>query len=184
MTDKNSEKPSGSAFHADDGFIKIKLGERVYQGNYLDDLKISEADINTMLETQPSRYVFWAKMAAIAKVLVEKWKYELEKYEAQTYTFIRSQKESRGERVTEKQLQSAIVLDPRFRQLRERLLKARLQYDHLAAIKEAFAQRKDMLMSLGANLREEMDTTLALREKELSERRLRNLAKRKQPRKG
>ena len=145
-----------------EGEITITFGDEVYRGNYVKDLQISEFDINSCLVTQPALYVFWSKMAAIARTIYDKAKFDLEKYEAQLYSYLKSEKENRGEKVTEKQLESLVRLDPRRQELFNTMLRARLQYDHLNAIREAFSIRTNMLMSLSANLREEQQTSLSV----------------------
>lgn len=156
----------------DSGNISIKLGTDTYQGNYLKDLEIIEARLNEMLMTQPSRYVFWARMYAVQRVIHERRKFELEKYSAQLYTFIRNEREQKGEKVTEKIVEMAMLRDTKYEQMKNQLMRERLRLDHLTSIRDAFSQRKDMLMSLSANLREEFDTTLALKEKEFADQRL------------
>lgn len=148
-----------------EGDMEIRFGEQVYRGNYLDDLKVDESHINDILEKQPSRYVFWSKMAAMTRVLLDKAKQDLEKYEAQMYTFIRSDMANRGERPTEATISAKIRLDPRRQEKLAELLRAKLQYDHMATIKEAFSMRTHMLMSISANLREEWESSLSMRSK-------------------
>ncbi len=155
-----------------EGNIELRIGNQVYRGNYMDDLKVSESDINEVLKTQPERFVFWAQMEFLARMIVEKWKMELEKTEAQVYLQFREEAASHGEKVTEKTLEAKLRLSPTIDAVRQRYLQARLQYERLKAVTEAFRQRKDMIMSLAANLREEMDTSLTLKEKQLVDKRL------------
>jgi len=54
---------------------------------------------------------------------------------------------------------SAIRRDPKRQELQDSPLRIKLKFEHLTAIKEAFHQRVSMLMSLGANLREEYQAT-------------------------
>lgn len=161
---------------SDEGDITIRLGSETYRGNYLKDLALSDQKINELLMTQPERYVFWARMKALQRVIHEKRKFELSKYESQLYTFIRSEKERDGAKVTEKQVEMAMRRDTKLETMQNTVLRERLKLDHLEAIREAFSQRKDMLMSLGANLREEWDTTLAIREKKFEQQRLEKVA--------
>jgi len=146
----------------ENGEIVINFGDDVYRGNYVKDLEINEDNINSCLVSQPSLYVFWSKAASVARTIYDKAKFDLEKYEAQLYTYLKSEKENRGEKVTEKQLESLVKLDPRRQELFNTMLRARLQYDHLNAVREAFSIRTNMLMSLSANLREEWQTSLSV----------------------
>ena len=160
----------------EEGVITVSFGRDVYQGNYLEDLAIDENKINEMLKTQPSRYVFWSKMVAMAKAIYEQKKLELERYTSQLYTFFRREAEAAGRRETEATLQAKIRLDQKTQQLENELVRVKLKLDHLAAIKEAFSQRTQMLMSLAANLREEfssLELSVYEKTKELENRRSR-----------
>lgn len=152
----------------DSGEITITFGDDVYRGNYLEDLKIEGKEMNELLSKQPSLYVFWSKMAAMSRVIYDKAKIDLEKYEAQLYTYIKSDRETRGEKTTEKQLENLVKLDPRRNELYNILLRARLQYDLLNSVREAFSIRSSMLMSLAANLREEFLTSMSMYNKDVS----------------
>jgi hypothetical protein len=146
-----------------DGRIEIRFGTEVYRGNYVEDLGVDEGHINDALIAQPARFVFWAKLSAIARVIHEQAKLELEKYDAQLYTFKRNEKESAGEKVTERQLETMIIQDVHHQERVTAVLRAKLQYDHLDSVKEAFLQRSQMLMSVSANLRQEWETSLSLK---------------------
>lgn len=149
-----------------EGAIEIRFGSEVYRGNYINDLAVEEGQINSVLISQPPRYVFWAKLASLSRMLFEQAKLELERYDAQLYTFIRHQKEVAEEKVTEGILSSAISLDQGHQDRNMAVLRAKLQFDHLDAIKEAFSQRSQLLMSVSANLREEWETSLELRQRD------------------
>ena len=114
-----------------EGKITIKLGNDAYRGNYLDDLTINETRINEMLAEQPARYVFWARMYSLQKIIVEKRKQDLEKYTGQLYTFIRHEKEEGGGKTTERQVETAMLRDSKLEELKTGLLRDRLKLDHL-----------------------------------------------------
>ena len=50
------------------GTITVRLSAtEVFRGNYESDLAIDETRINEALKTQPARYIFWARAAALQK---------------------------------------------------------------------------------------------------------------------
>jgi hypothetical protein len=102
----------------------------------------------------------------------------MDTYEAQTYTAIRAMKESRAEKTTEEGLKSAVKVDPRRKEIFNKIIAAKLQYDHLEAIKDAFKQRKDMLVMLCANIREELSVAggISIQEKQFADERLKRAA--------
>jgi hypothetical protein len=151
-----------------EGVIEIRFGTETYRGNYLEDLAVAENSINPELMSQPARYVFWSKLSSLARILFDQAKMELDKYEAQAYTFKRQELTRDGGKVTEKQLESMTILDPRWQEKQQIVMRARLQYDHLIAIKEAFSMRSSMLVSLAANLRGEMESSLSIKDRSLN----------------
>lgn len=155
-----------------DGKIKILLGTEAYTGNYQEELKIDDRKINEELREQPARFVFWARMAALQRFLYEKKKDELARHTAHVANLYRSDMSKKGERVTEAMLETATRLDVRWCELNEAVHRARLKFDLLMSVRDAFLQRKDLLMSLSANMREEMDTDLHVLKKAEMEQRI------------
>ena len=151
----------------EDGSLTIMFGDQTYRGNYLEDLKVDESNFDEMLITQPSRYVFWSKMTAMARAMVERKKLELDRYNGQLFTFKRREGLNQGTKPTEASLKAEITQDERMKTLQDELIRVRLKYDHLTSIKEAFSQRVQMLMSYGANRRAEItNLELSVKEKE------------------
>lgn len=145
-----------------DGEIVIKLPSGVLKGNYFQDLKINPSALNSELQNQPARYAFWAMIVNLQRAFVERLKTELSEYEAQLYLYLRSQK-SGSEKMTEKVIEATIMLDTKRRKMADELLRQRLKLEHLVSILTAFQQRKDMLMTLSANLRRELEAESDLR---------------------
>lgn len=155
-----------------EGDIVILLGEETYRGNYIDDLRIDEARINDALKEQPIRFAFWGQMYALQKAISEKLKNQLERYEGHLEISIRAQKAQQGEKVTESVVRSLINVDPERERLQNSIIRASAKLSKLQGIRDSFAQRKDMLMSLSANLRGEMEMTgMSLNEREFVRRR-------------
>jgi len=147
-----------------EGDIIIQFGTETFRGNYLDALKIDDRNLNEALMTQPSSYVWWSLVTFKARMLWEQAKLELERHDSQMYTFVRSDKESRGEKVTEKAIETQVTLDPGHQERHTAVLRTRLQYDHLDSVRTAFEMRSQMLMSLSANMRVEWEANPSVRE--------------------
>ena len=158
--------------------IQIKLGSQVYRGDYMKDLEIQEGKMNELLKEQPSKYAFWSKMYALARMIYERKKHELAKFEAALYGSIRQEAELAGEKITEKTIDAKVQTDEERDKIVKDMINARMKMDTLSAIQQAFHLRTNMLMSLAANLREEWDSVLAIKEKELHEKRLKGKVKR------
>ena len=157
-----------------DGDMTIRFGSgQVYRGNYMDDLVTDERKMNEHLSKQPQLFVFWARMAAYQKMICDRKKLEVEKYESDMDASIRIEKEHREEKVTDKIVAATIKRDPARMDLLKDLYQSQAKLRILEGIKEGFSQRKDTLISLAYNLREEMSVSggLAVREKEFLEAR-------------
>ena len=75
---------------------------------------------------------------------------------------VRYQMEEEGERVTEARVTAKIYTHPQYKEelqklytLQKEVLELQLQTDTFYAARDAFIQRKDMIISLGANVRQE-----------------------------
>jgi hypothetical protein len=145
------------------GDIIIRTAGGTYQGNYMDDLAVDDTKINEVLKTQPSQFIFWATMAYTQKGVVKKMKLELEKYEGQLDASVRRTLVAAGEKATEATIQARIKRDERRVALSLELINEEEKMELLLSVKDAFSQRKDMIMSLGANLRAEMEMSGGLR---------------------
>jgi hypothetical protein len=163
------------------GEITVHFAGSTYEGNFIKDLRIRDTHINDMLTDQPARFAFWANLSALQQYVYEKKKMELEVFEAKLWGLVRARIEREpGGRVTDRTVELEVKRHPQRIEKYEDLLKAKYQSDRLNAIKFAFIQRKDMLMSLGANLREEMgETSIRIKEKRFAEDRLVKTAEQK-----
>lgn len=140
------------------------------QSDLADDLKFTPEDINAAYMNQPAKFAYWAIIAAQSKSALDKKKLEVERQEdflkktlvGELDRVVRQNLETEGERVTEAKVSSNIFVHARYLeeqsklyQLQEEMLELQQQYGLLYAAKEAMIHRKDMLVSLGAQLRQE-----------------------------
>jgi hypothetical protein len=141
----------------------LKLGE---------DLAINEEDLDQLLCDQPSRYVRYATIAGMARSKVERLEYKLEELEANLDLAIREKKEKQkvtkeegGEKLTEGKIKSIIITNSTRLALVNELMEAKEQYEISNAAKDASGQKKDCLISIGANRRAQYDSELSLKSK-------------------
>lgn len=148
--------------------VKTKTSENTL--NLAEDLKIDPMNINENFCSQPALYAYWATVCAQARALVDKKKAELDRADdylrktlvGELDAEVRQQMEMDGEKVTEGKVTNAIYKHPRYIEqqekiyaLKDELLALQQQWTVLDIAKESMNQRKDMLISLGANLRQE-----------------------------
>ena len=131
---------------------------------------VDAANLNEELARQPALFSRWAVLAVEARAERDKLEEALKVVDAQLDAEFRQEAVETGEKVTEKKLFSKILLDSRHTQAMENCLEARSTADIIqVGAREAFSQRKDCLISLAANLREEFDAELYIKEKKAQE---------------
>ena len=133
-------------------YISIHLAEDRFEGDISKELNISIENINSELAEQPAQFARWGTMEVIAKDI-------LESYQGQKSEKLRTE----NEKISETKIESLLLNDPEYMKLKK-------QHNTLRIVKEAFRQRKDMLISLAANLREEFDIDLSVKKKVADEK--------------
>lgn len=135
-----------------------------------EDLKINSTDINQDFCEQPAKFAWWATVAVQAQALVDRKKMEVDRQDeyirktliGELDADVRMELEMNGEKATETKVTNRIYVHDRYKEevkklydLKDELLDLQVQSATLNAAKEAMIQRKDALISLGAQLRTE-----------------------------
>ena len=143
----------------------------VNQENMAEELSINVGNLSESFTDQTAKYAYWSSLTIQAKNKVERKKLELEvKEDFVKKTLIgildnriRTRFKDEGVKATETLVVNTIYTEPDYRQakeeifkLKEELLDLQEEYSVLEGIREAFNQRKDMLISLGAHVSAEM----------------------------
>lgn len=136
-----------------------------------DDLAIDPGDINQSFIDQPGKFAWWAVMAAKARAKADRLKVAAEKQDdfirktlvGTLDSKVRQELELDGEKITESKVTSGIYKHAdyiaavdEYNKLREQWVQANEDASVLEAARDAMYQRKDMLISLGANMRMDM----------------------------
>jgi len=176
--------------------IVIKIGDKKYECPYEDELKCSEEKINDNLKDQPGLFAFYAVQQEMAEYEYRENKLALEILEAQLDGNIRKAdaKEISGEllridkltekkeitdakkafekreKLTEKKIASLILLDEDYQTARLAVDEARKTVGILKAIVASFIHRKDMLVTLAANMRIQMDPEIYIKKEEYKDK--------------
>lgn len=142
--------------------------------NLGEDLAIDYSDINQSFIDQPAKFAWWATVCAQARAIYEHSKEQVERYEdfikqqliGELDAKMRTKIELDGGKVTESKVEKAIYASDEYKaaieqlnDMRDSMLKAQENYSILYAARQAMDQRKDMLISLGAQLRQEVNNT-------------------------
>jgi len=119
------------------------------------DTKLTEATLDAAMMEQSGLRAFYGSQAAQAEAQHARLKVRFEVLEAKLYDEHRKSLAAGTEKVTEKMVENAVKLDPRWLKGKNTVIEA----DTIAAINKSLvislADRKDMMVQLGADRREE-----------------------------
>lgn len=139
--------------------------------DFVKELEIDENNLNQELTEQPSRYSWWGVLALRARARRDKLEEKTKVVDAQIDADLRKEARENRSKITEKEIASKVLLDTKHTEAMTDYLKAKKEADILqVGAREAFAQRKDCLISLAANLRQELDSELRITKRQVDER--------------
>lgn len=131
----------------------------------IDIVKIVSIDKNNLSEVciqHPKLYAFWNSMHKIAEDQVRRKEFELEKLEVVLDKSIRDDW-AEAKAPTETFLKKAILRDDDYQNLKSELLDKKEEAGMIKAFVSALEQRKDMLWTLTATERKEMEAGLSIK---------------------
>ena len=136
----------------------ISINGIEYDNNLEEDLRVDRTDLDSAFATQHELFAKYATMHELAKDNLERTKRMLDILYAQIDREKRvaaKQEQAMNSKFkyTEKMCENEVITDPRYQEMHIKLLDAKKLVGVLGVGKEAFAQRKEMLISLGANQR-------------------------------
>lgn len=150
------------------------------------ELLIDIDNITQSYIDQPSKYAWWATLASRARAKVDDLKLRVEIQEdflkktlkGELDAKFRKQLELEGEKITEGKVENRIYSSEEYNaekeklfEIRAHLLKATEDAVALEIARDSFNQRKDMLISLGAQLRSDFENNsdLSINKKQVSD---------------
>lgn len=136
--------------------VKLRNG-KIKTFDVKEELKIDEENLSKHFIEQPGKYAWWAVLAEIAKSYEERLEAELERIEAEADKRVRKQLELDGIKITENLVKQNIKLDKEYREALEKYQRVKKNANILGKISKAFEHRKEMLINLGAHVREKIN---------------------------
>ena len=118
----------------------------------IDPLAISEEFCET-----PATLAYWNAQYAEAVGPHLRAKANVERVYAETYRKVREEYADRGLKATETMVNTSVETDSDYALAREQLISAEVEKIKLRGRVEAITTKRDMLISLGAHIRAEMD---------------------------
>ena len=124
-----------------------------------DRLRINEDDLNREMADQPGLYAYAAVGDVYWDSQADDVRLARKTYEAALDKAIRSDTAVKGGKITEAAIAKEIANNKRHQELEAEELEHRATSKIFRAIAQALRDRKDMLISIGANRRAELDAT-------------------------
>ena len=135
-----------------------------------DDLGIDRANINNELAGQPAQFAWYATLYEMARNKSNLLKQKIDEFAAKLDQSIRAANAAAGAKTTEGGISAMIASDETMSKLQKQFVDSKREEGLLYVAKEAFEQRKDMLISIASNMRQEWDTDLKISKDKVRER--------------
>ena len=155
------------AMDDDDDYEPVKRDGVVY---YIDparlkrDVAFSPHNIDDAMMTHASKFVHYAVQSSMARGQFERMKAAFEILESKLDGEHRTVLKEENPKTTEAQIRAAVVADARWKAANARLIETRTVYELAQDAKEAFTMRRDTLLQVAKNVREERGGEMRLRE--------------------
>lgn len=120
-------------------------------------IEIDEANLGKELAEHSAKFVYAAEMSIKASLTTEDFKLKVKELYALIDRDVRASAEADGKKITEKQVENAVLLNEDYKKASRHLLQLQANADILKARKEAWRERGSMLVQLSTNRRAEME---------------------------
>lgn len=119
------------------------------------DVSFDLHDLDNAIRSHASLFVHYANLARLARAQADRMKAVVDVLESKLYAIHREALMSEGKKATEAQVTAAVQCDPRWMSAQMKRIDAKAIYDLANDAREAFAQRKDMLVQVSVDRRTE-----------------------------
>jgi hypothetical protein len=140
--------------------VTVKIGGREYTFDIAKELAIDINDLNRELSEQPGKYAFWSALSTALEDEYARLKLVVQSKKAERYKQIKQKLLDENKKVTEAQLENELASDPEILQLEQLIIEKERDKNIVRAIRDAFVQRKDSLVTIALNMRVEKDAEL------------------------
>lgn len=140
--------------------VSIKIGGREYTFDITKELAMDINDLNRELSEQPGKYAFWSALSTALEDEYARLKLVVQSKKAERYKQIKQKLLDENKKVTEAQLENELASDPEILQLEQLIVEKERDRNIVRAIRDAFVQRKDSLVTIALNMRVEKDAEL------------------------
>ena len=130
---------------------------------FKEDIAINLADLDNAFISQAAQFAHYSMQAAKAAEQVDNLKLLLDVEEAKLNSKHRDLLQASGIKITEQVVTNAVLTDPRYIKVRKAYNEAKTVLEMLKGSTEAFRQRRDMLIQIGTNDRQEKKGEMYIR---------------------
>jgi hypothetical protein len=146
------------------------VGAVDYTSKLDEDLYINRSDLNSEFSEHAERFAYYSTCYEIAADKFRRLEVDLKRMYAVLDYQKRSEMQGAGIKSTEKMVENMVITADEYVALQTEVLDAERQLGLLKAARDSMAQRKEMLVSLGANQRTEFRADTSLMAREMRER--------------
>lgn len=122
---------------------------------FRDDTRVTEANLDQCMIEQSGLRAYYGATAARAEAQAARVKAKFEVVEATLYDHHRKELAKMGEKTTEKMVENAVKLDPRWIKAKNMVIEAETIATINKSLVESLKDRRDMIIQLGADRRDE-----------------------------
>jgi hypothetical protein len=141
----------------------VAIGNKGYDIKLSESLRFSREDINSALIDHTPIYAWYCILAEKARMKHESACVELKR--AETEFFARYKQSGGDKRVTDKEADAALTLDPSLDKMRQDLMQLKHQENLADIARDTMRHRKDILIAVATNVRSEVDSLSILKER-------------------
>ncbi len=133
----------------------LALNEFVDPDQLKRDVEFDLNDLDNAIRSHAALFVHYANLSRLARRQFERMKATAEILESKLYAVHREALLAAGGKATEATIDAAVKCDPRWFATQQKVIDSRAIYDLAGDAREAFAQRKDMLIQISVDRRVE-----------------------------
>ena len=143
---------------------------------FIEDTRVNELHLDECFQRQSSLRAFYGAKAAEYESKAQKMKSAFEVLEAKLFKKYRDHAAAEGVKTTEKMIENSVKLDPQWFAGKQKVAEAQRDSDILKALVLSLVDRRDMLIQLGADRRDESKGQLRMMAAQQEQQRLNSLA--------
>lgn len=142
----------------------LALREFVDADQLKKDVEFDPNDLDNAVRQHASLFIHYADRARLARRQFERMKAAFEILESRLAMHHREQQIKDGKKPTEASVDAAVKCDPRWFAAQQKVIDARAIYDLANDAREAFSQRRDMIVQVSVDRRREREGQLRIME--------------------